>query len=332
MGETIFSVLRGLEHTRLSPYSSGVFRTIISFVENGACSGSKVDKFIMENFRLSPTKLTELWNKRFNGNKSANTFRGQISQLSSYICSIFDCTAQELNDAFVVGDVDILRGISDIIGVFPYGSLDLTDAFIGYGLLPVDSLEGNYSIADCQQELHLLQSLDRRVIQSKIARADAGKLSYVLGVLSQPLVTDIYVKTEGKKKRLKTARVNRDKVQFLKALLLQTPHLSMPEAEVHKNILGCPDAPVPAETSNTVPSAPYSLGLSGQLMAILQSEAMKYEALPEDIKEKLQAQSDKESQKKAMGFLRLFTADVFKKQLKNMNPYDLYMALEKYKA
>lgn len=331
MAGTIFSVLRGLEQGQFKTDVSAVLVSLVSFIESGVCSGSKVDKFIMENFRLSATKLTELWNKRYSQGKSANTFRGQISLLSGYIFSIFGCTAQELNDAFAVGDMEMLRSISDIIGVFPYGSMDLADAFIGQELLPAGSLDGNYNIADCQKELCLLRTLNKKGIQSMVGSVDSGKLSYLLGVLRQPLVTDVYVKYEGKKKKVRTARVNRDKVQFLKALSSQNSHLPTPAAEMHGNCPGCSNASVPAQTLAAVPSAPYSLGLSVQMMALLKSEMKKYEALPEDMKRAVMADSNGQSRKNAESLLRLVTADGFGAYVNKLNAYDLYIALQKYK-
>lgn len=331
MAGTIFSVLRGLERGQFKPDVSVALESLVSFIESGVCSGSKVDKFIMQNFRLSATKLTELWNKRYSQSKSASTFRGQISLLSGYIFSIFGCTAQELNDAFAVGDMEMLRSISDIIGVFPYGSMDLADAFIGQELLPAGSLGGNYNIADCQQELCLLRSLNKKGIQSMVGSVDSGKLSYLLGVLSQPLVTDVYVKYEGKKKKVRTARVNRDKVQFLKALSSQTTHLPAPAAEMPGNCPGCSNASVPAQTLDAVPPAPYSLGLSVQMLALLKSEMKKYEALPEDMKRAVMADSNEKSRKNAARLLRLVTADGFRAYVNKLNAYDLYIALQRYK-
>lgn len=332
MAGTIFRVLKTLEGTALAPDVSCILCGLVSFIESGVCSGSKVDKFIMRNFRLSATKLTELWNKRYSQDKSASTFRGQVSLLSGYISSILGCTAQELNDAFAVGDMEMLRSISDIIEVFPYGCKDLSGAFIGQELLPVPSLDSHYPIHDCWKELCLLQSLDRHVIQLKIAGADTGRLSYVLGVLSQPLVTDVYQKIEGKKKKLKTARVNRDKVQFLKALSTQVPHLPPPASEMPENRMKHPSIPIPADTLDTVPPAPYSLGLSVQLAGVLQSVVGKYEALPKDKKQALLACSNEQSRKKAEKFLSLFTVDVFRRYINSLNAYDLYMALEKYRV
>lgn len=331
MAGTIFSVLRGLERGQFKPDVSVVLESLVSFIESGVCSGSKVDKFIMQNFRLSATKLTELWNKRYSQSKSASTFRGQISLLSGYIFSILGCTAQELNDAFAVGDMEMLRSISDIIGVFSYGSMDLADAFIGQELLPSGSLDSKYNIADCQQELCLLRSLNKKDIQSMVGSVDSGKLSYLLGVLSQPLVTDVYVKYEGKKKKVKTARVNRDKVQFLKALSSQTSHLPMPAAKVSENHLSCSNNSVSAQTLDAVPPVPYRLGLSGQLMALLQSEMKKYEALPEDMKRATIADSNEKSRQNAERLLRLVSADGFRAYVNKLNAYDLYIALQKYK-
>ena len=331
MAGTIFSVLKGLEKGQFQPDVSAVLESLVSFIESGVCSDSKVDKFIMENFRLSAAKLTERWNKRYSQSKSASTFRGQISLLSGYIFSIFGCSAQELSDAFAVGDMEMLRNISDIIGVFPYGSMDLTYAFLGHELLPADATDDNYNIADCQQELCLLRSLDRQGIQSVIESVDSGKLSYLLGVLSQPLVTDIYVKYEGKKKKVRTARINRDKVQFLKALSSQTSHLSMPAAETPEDCLGSSSGSAPAQTLDAVPPAHYSLGLSGELMALMQSEVKKYEALPEESKQAVMAASTEKSRQNAERLFRLVTADGFRSYVSKLNAYDLSIALKKYR-
>lgn len=299
MADTIFRVLAGLEHASLQSEVSEVLGEIIPFIESGVCSDSKVDRFIMENFRLTATKMAEKWNRIYHKNKSGNTFRGQVSLLGSYICSILGYTASEINDAFVTGNMDVLRDIQDIVRVFPCGNMNLADGFIGQDLLPAASLERNYLVKDCQKELHLLQSLDRRIIQSKIDVADAGKLSYVLGVLSQPLVTDIYVKTEGKKKKFKAARVNRDKVQFLKALSPQTSHLTTP--------------------------------ISSGIMEVLVHMVQEYEALPKEMKQKIREKSTEQTRKKAERFMRMFTDNASRKYIDNLNTYDLFVALQKYR-
>ena len=200
MASTFFKTLKFLEETDsaggLSKESSSVLRPLVAFIEGGCCAGSKVEKFIMENFRLSNSEMLEKWNRVNSGKvKTEETLRSQISLVSRYLLSLFGITPDELNSAFINGDVKKLDRISDILEAFEIEDSDLSASFpiiFQYNLLPNDSTDSVYEMGDCSKEIQLLKSLDRKAIESLVSEVDMDKLIYVLQTIRDPLVRDIY--------------------------------------------------------------------------------------------------------------------------------------------
>ena len=157
MASTFFKTLKFLEETDsaggLSKESSSVLRPLVAFIEGGCCAGSKVEKFIMENFRLSNSEMLEKWNRVNSGKvKTEETLRSQISLVSRYLLSLFGITPDELNSAFINGDVKKLDRISDILEAFEIEDSDLSASFpiiFQYNLLPNDSTDSVYEMGDC---------------------------------------------------------------------------------------------------------------------------------------------------------------------------------------
>ena len=65
-----------------------------------------------------------------------------------------------------------------------YISADNQFQYILFSLLPAASLEQQFQLADCQDEIKLLSSLMKTNIEDMINQASREKLSYLLGLLS----------------------------------------------------------------------------------------------------------------------------------------------------
>ena len=331
MASTFFKTLKFLEETDsaggLSKESSSVLRPLVAFIEGGCCAGSKVEKFIMENFRLSNSEMLEKWNRVNSGKvKTEETLRSQISLVSRYLLSLFGITPDELNSAFINGDVKKLDRISDILEAFEIEDSDLSASFpiiFQYNLLPNDSTDSVYEMGDCSKEIQLLKSLDRKAIESLVSEVDMDKLIYVLQTIRDPLVRDIYIKPEGKVRKVKSASVNLKKLEFCKAFGGIEPRQLKPAS----GIRGSDSIP-----DKKASKRPFALGVSDELMDMLVSGVRKYENLPPAKKLKFESRSTEESQKAASELLELFTLEGFKRQFNKLNPADLIKALEKYKT
>ena len=69
--------------------------------------------------------------------------------------------------------------------------------------MPADETSSVYSVDECLAEIQLLKSLDIKVVDEMVRAVDMDKLVYVLQTIREPLVSDVYVKREGKKSKVR---------------------------------------------------------------------------------------------------------------------------------
>ena len=323
MSRSFFGVLKNLEQSSadgvLPNQADSLLGRLISFVEGGSFTKSETDRFILENFRLSSAELTGKWNdQHFDRQKEDSTFRGQMSVLSHYLCSLFSVTPDELMEAFLSNREGVLKRIANLLDAFDLGDFNLADRFpvlTQGGFLPAYTTDSSYDMKDCMKEIQLLKSLDRSVIQKMLEDIDMDKLVYVMQTIREPLVTDMQVEIAGKKKKVKTARVNFGKLEFCRAygMVKARPPRSVSNMEAS------------LQDSGVLPSkpeeVPYNLEISRILSDILtkrskeritEEEAIRWSGMTEEQRD--------EEKKKLARFLLAFTEEGFRRLLKRYHP------------
>lgn len=325
MVRNFFKVLKQLEldagEGRLPKGAGGILRKLVAFVESGGCTESQAEKFVMANFRLGGVELAQLWNRMHPENKKqAETFRGQVSLISQYLCSLFGVSPDGLADAFYGNAPQPLGYISDVLDAYPAGNENLTERFqvlVHGGFLDAGaSTSSEYEVGECAEEVRLLKSVDHAAVQSMLDRVDMDKLVYVWQSIREPLVTDAYVKLQGRSRKVKVPSVSRRKLEFSKAFASASPRKLKPASGVVQD----------GQTAQVLP------GLSAEFASILSAGLEKYEALPESKKLALSAKSTEESRDACRKVLEMFTEDGFRKCLRGLNPADLAAEIECYKG
>lgn len=195
MAETVFKVVKDLEREdlfrSLSSEAKVALKHLVSFIESGVYSDSDIEKYIARNFRLSAQKLTEDYNSRHLGSpKKPETFRSQISRMSLSLSSILGIKSSELNEAFVNGNEVLFQRIEALIHAFSVESIDVAERFsLLQGYLPTEISDTKYAIEDCQEELKILRTFDKLMIDRLLSGVNKDKLAFLISELSKPLYT-----------------------------------------------------------------------------------------------------------------------------------------------
>ena len=340
MSQLFLKTLAGLETDLLDSDSNAsdstkkVLRRLVQFVEQGDFSESEVEHFILANFRLSSSDITDKWNKIHFEKKTSNTFRGQISGVNSYLVSLFGVGASELNDAFITGDKKVLQKLVDIMDAVEVGDFNITTRFpfISQGYLPDDETSSEYAVSDCMKEIQLLKSLDIRVIDEMIRQVDMDKLIFVLQAIREPLIVNEYVKRGDKSSKLKVASLNKRKLEFNKAFNVVKPKALKPVSEIEgKETEGSRVVYKEIEKLVEVPEKiPYNLGITKEMADVLTRKVLPYEQLSTEEKKKAFANMDEDIQKKCETILGVLTPEGLAEALSKVNPCDLAVVLEGY--
>lgn len=169
-----------------------VFFKTVSFMESGCFTKSKVEKFISKNWKVeSIKKLTDLWNIENASEKSVDTMRGQVQQAGKLLSSLLEIEPLSFfNKETLASDLEqfSLR-LSVLVGYY-------SDAFeIGNSsIFPIEvtsyksDTTFEFDLNDCSKELNVLKFLTRKSIYNILDSCDSDKLSYILGILNNPLV------------------------------------------------------------------------------------------------------------------------------------------------
>lgn len=316
--------------------TKSVLKRLIYFIEQGEFTNSQVEKFILLNFRMSATDMTQKWNRiYFDKSKSSNTFRGQISSLNSYLVSLFGFSADELNAAIVNEDEMVLRRLVDIMDAIELGDFNLTTRFpfIAQGYLPSNETVSEYSVTECIAEIQLLKTLDKKIIDELVQSVDMDKLVYVLQTIREPLLTDVYLKREGKKSKVKSVSLNKKKLDFCKAFNLVKPKILKPIKEIEVSS-GLSENVVIKEVEKVIEvpeNIPYEFGVTREMLSIIENSIEQYKSLPKSEQIELQKTSDSRSVRKCTAILDMLTPRGFENMVRSLNSFDLYTMLDGYR-
>lgn len=319
-----------------SDSAKNVLKRLICFVEQGQFTESSVEQFILQNFRMSAIDMTKKWNRiHFDKPKSSNTFRGQISSLNSYLVSLFGFSADELNAAIVNEDEMVLRRLVDIMDAIELGDFNLTTRFpfIAQGYLPSNETVSEYSVTECVAEIQLLKTLDKSVIDELVQSVDIDKLVYVLQTIREPLISDVYLKREGKKSKVKTVSLNKKKLDFCKAFNLVKPKVLKPvnEIEVSSGVIENVFVKEIEKVVEVPENIPYEFGISREMLSLIENAIEQYKLLPKSEQIELQKASDSRSVRKCTAFLDMLTIRGFENMVRSMNSFDLYTIIDGYR-
>lgn len=236
-----------------SERGEGVFRHLVSFIEEGSFTKSVHVKFICKNWRLSTSGLADAWESQSGTRKSENTVRSQVSVASSQLLSMFPSFSK---DIFMLSDVSsedelALSEIEAIIDSMSGSSLVPSGVFIDEVVNYPDSLDyiGSYTIEECSDVIRAIKPFMKSEVFRYLDEVDLDKLKFVLSVLSEPMAS------------VHDRSVNVQKVQLLKALGLSDSE-SLQSGEVVKVI----EKRVAVEVPEKVP---YNLKVTKSMCDVL---------------------------------------------------------------
>lgn len=320
-----------------------VIDSVVSFVESGVYTDSDVEKFIVANFRLGATEMTKKWNEtHFCKQKKVNTFCGQMSLLSSYISSIFQASPDEVFDAFVNNDFKVLNRIYSIVSVYNISNVDVSERFRALkSFLPDCSEAKSFKLSECQKEFEILKTFDDAVILKILEGADFDKLIFLLNLCKKPLISNEYIELVDKKKKVKVARVDEEKLNFCRVLKTTKPIKMKPEKELivnessgnyvsNKESLSqsvCSDY----KSVNVVEQVPYKLDINKAMSDVITDYLNWYRkyALAHKGHDEYVFSADEEANDKVERFLKCLTTEGTKLRLKQVNPYLLDEAIKR---
>lgn len=199
MAQNFFKTLANLEGDILGSNEDrfgidrvDVLKKLCSFVSSGYITNSVAEQFICKNFRNDYKGITELWNAvGSNRKKGANTFRSQISTLSSKFYSLLKVSDDELNRAFrQTGYDEKFEFIKKFMSLYYLDdlSLDSRFSFSLHEYLMGYDYENEYPLDECKDEIALLRFMDSSNLLSVFEACDKDKLAYLLSRMRAPLI------------------------------------------------------------------------------------------------------------------------------------------------
>ncbi len=218
MGKNFFKDLAELEQSITQEgYTLGVLRKLIGFVESGVFTKSESMRFICSNWRLTSGELARKWNDENCDEKSAITWRSQVSTLSRQLYDLFPA----IYESFSENRVAEVGRVAFTVTLLEDGDESYSDIFIKeLSAMSVEYSGKGYDISDCESELCLLSKLTRKNIYDDIDCINRDKLGYLKTVLQTPLLSNRY------------RSVNLDKVLILRKLIeLGSDGVKEPEVE-----------------------------------------------------------------------------------------------------
>lgn len=194
--------------TEYSDETVQLLTNFISCIQSGVlCGRSDSYRYICKHYELNGSELAQLWRIHRGIEKSSNTFRCQIHNLSGIMFKAF---GEEVFEIFYSQDAERLHQLR--VKVLALSTEDVTfgklyfyeieDACKGSG----KTLSSEPKLEDCKDELKLLRQLKRDRFRKALAGKDAEKLSYIISVMNQPLID------------ADTMAVNLEKLKVLSAL------------------------------------------------------------------------------------------------------------------
>lgn len=323
MAYTFFKVLAFLEkqdlEQKLADSAGRLLRRLVVSMEEGYCSSSGTDRFIMGNFRLRSGDMAAKWNRLHpDREKKPETMRGQVSLLSRYLCTLFSVTPDELGEAFINNETGRLGYISGILYALEMEAAGIREKYAlvaAGGFFPPGVAASAYDIRECTKEIQLLGRLDRDTVLSMAGGADADKLAYVWQSLMEPLVTDIYVKPEDRVRKVRTASVNRRKLELCRALAEAAPKDSHGVSGYGKE--------------KQEEGIPYQMSFDRRLSDILREREGDRMTVEETAAWLGMSEGERDAYRRRLAnFLYVFTEEGFRRQLAHYNPIVLREVLD----
>lgn len=234
-------VENSIQNGEIVGFASQVFDVLVDFVSSCEFSKSKNSKFICENWRLGHFELQQLWNNRTGSDKSVTAFRGQISDLSATLFSMFPTFSKE---AFLYSSEENyksdLEGIVLVIDSLSNVSNLPKDIFIAEVVNYPENLNysGEYSLKDCEKELAVLKAFKKSEVYSLLDEVDLEKMKFILSTLNQPLF------------RIHSRGVNNEKLEMLKRLEVIEPSVTLEDSVASSESETKPSTDIPYRFDN----------------------------------------------------------------------------------
>lgn len=136
---------------------------------------------------MRPKELTKQWESETGKCKREDTFRGQVSEASVRLYSIF---GEDIFEGLLLDDEETSRNVSGTISILKFGG----NGFSGLesaqvvGYLSGHGTVKKFELEECGYEIKLLRKYCKRMVQRDLEKADMEKLCYLKSVLDQPLL------------------------------------------------------------------------------------------------------------------------------------------------
>lgn len=338
--------------------STELQRTAVSRLKNYivecSFSNSKITKFYCKNYDKSYSQLSVLWQAEFGTKKSEDGVRGQFGAISRQLVELFGdvdtieialknanknddkASDKEKNEAVkflkeLILKIDGLEQLDETTDTIPFA--------VDINRLAGLSETGNiYELSECQVELKLLKALSVRGIQNLFDDIDTDKLSYLLQVINQPVITNEVQEYEkdGKMRQAYKKHVNMKKVELLKEFEVVTPT----KLRASKNLRIKEDIPVVEATpkpvedikpimqvSEVAPRAelPFKFDDMNELCGVIQERLNDASPLSRDDEQRMRNIST------LMRVFGLFTVEGLTEYLKRYIDGDITYAMKKFR-
>lgn len=160
---------------------------LVAYIEDGGVFHAKVPVFICRNWRMSPKELTELWETETGRQKRVDTFRGQVSEASVQLYSIF---GDGIFEDLLLDDTETARSVSGTVSILKAGDTGFAglESAEVLGYLTGRAVTKKFGLDECADEIRLLRKYCRPAVRKELAKVDLEKLCYLKSVLDQPLL------------------------------------------------------------------------------------------------------------------------------------------------
>ena len=185
-----------------------ILKELIRCIQSGVlCKKSESDRFICKHYKQNSSSLVMYWRIEGHGEKSDNTFRCQIHNLSKKLYMIF---GSDIFDSFYSQNMEQLHMLNVKLQALSFQDVYFEDIFFSEisqsCKCDAKKLRYDVEVKDCVDELKLLRQLKGDRFKSVLATKDAEKLCYIKNVLNKPLIDNT------------TKQINEEKLKMLYAL------------------------------------------------------------------------------------------------------------------
>lgn len=186
LDKDLFQDVNGVYRSYSNKTREAVLR-LVAYIEGGGVFHAKVPVFICRNWRMRPKGLTELWETETGKKKREDTFRGQVSEASVRLYSIF---GDDVFENLLLDDTETARSVSGTISILKAGDTGFSglESAEVLGYLTGHGVAKKFGLDEWADEIRLLRRYCKPAIQRELAKVDLEKLCYLKSVLDQPLL------------------------------------------------------------------------------------------------------------------------------------------------